>query len=88
MNVIPLESRFISQLDKYTDNLMKVFRKKDGVSGNKIRQIMALTGKVCDQALSQLTTQAIAFKFYFHKEGLDMNKKHLRDTRVSKWYTL
>ncbi|CAG5965182.1 unnamed protein product [Menidia menidia] len=45
INVMPLESRFFSQLDKLTENLMKVFRNKGGVAGKKIHQIMTLTTK-------------------------------------------
>uniref|UniRef100_A0A8C2FFN5 Uncharacterized protein n=1 Tax=Cyprinus carpio TaxID=7962 RepID=A0A8C2FFN5_CYPCA len=43
ITTVPLISKFIGQLDKYTDGLMKVFRHKGGCAGQKIRTIMALT---------------------------------------------
>uniref|UniRef100_A0A9J8D2D5 Uncharacterized protein n=1 Tax=Cyprinus carpio carpio TaxID=630221 RepID=A0A9J8D2D5_CYPCA len=45
ITTVPLISKFIGQLDKYTDALMKVFRHKGGCAGQKIRTIMALTAK-------------------------------------------
>lgn len=46
ITTVPLISKFIGQLDKYTDGLMKVFRHKGGCAGQKIHIIMALTAKV------------------------------------------
>ncbi|XP_052423647.1 uncharacterized protein LOC127966582 [Carassius gibelio] len=45
ITTVPLISKFIGQLDKYTDGLMKVFRHKGGCAGQKIHTIMALTAK-------------------------------------------
>ncbi|XP_039544877.1 uncharacterized protein LOC120491248 [Pimephales promelas] len=45
ITTVPLISKFFGQLDKYTDDLMKVFRHKGGCAGQKIRTIMALTAK-------------------------------------------
>ncbi|XP_071376114.1 uncharacterized protein [Centroberyx affinis] len=42
ITTVPLTSKFIGQLDRYTDDLMKVFRAKGGSAGKKIRTIMAL----------------------------------------------
>uniref|UniRef100_UPI003AAE858A uncharacterized protein isoform X1 n=1 Tax=Centroberyx gerrardi TaxID=166262 RepID=UPI003AAE858A len=43
VTTVPLISKFMGQLDRYTDDLMKVFRSKGGSAGKKIRTIMALT---------------------------------------------
>uniref|UniRef100_UPI003AAA4CD3 uncharacterized protein n=1 Tax=Centroberyx gerrardi TaxID=166262 RepID=UPI003AAA4CD3 len=43
ITTVPLISKFMGQLDRYTDDLMKVFRSKGGSAGKKIRTIMALT---------------------------------------------
>uniref|UniRef100_A0A8P4GKA6 Sterile alpha motif domain-containing protein 3 n=2 Tax=Dicentrarchus labrax TaxID=13489 RepID=A0A8P4GKA6_DICLA len=45
ITTVPLISKFIGQLDRYTDDLIKVFRAKGGSAGQKIRAIMALTAK-------------------------------------------
>lgn len=45
ITTVPLTSKFIGQLDKYTDDLLKVFRHKGGTAGQKIRRIMALTAE-------------------------------------------
>ncbi|KAL3973686.1 NF-kappa-B inhibitor-like protein 2 [Sarotherodon galilaeus] len=37
----PLVPRFLAQLDQYTDQLIKVFKKKGGAAGRKMRQILA-----------------------------------------------
>ncbi len=46
ITTVPLTSKFIGQLDKYTDDLLKVFRHKGGTAGQKICRIMALTAEV------------------------------------------
>ncbi|XP_071403280.1 uncharacterized protein [Centroberyx affinis] len=43
ITTVPLISKFIGQLDRYTDDLMKVFRARGGSAGKKIRTIMAPT---------------------------------------------
>lgn len=47
ITTVPLISKFIGQLDKCSDDLVKVFRLKGGCAGQKIRTIMALTAQVC-----------------------------------------
>lgn len=46
MTTVPLTTKFLAQLDKYSDDLIKVSRVKGGSAGQKIRTIMALTAKV------------------------------------------
>lgn len=46
ITTVPLISKFIGQLDKCSDDLVKVFRHKGGCAGQKIRTIMALTARV------------------------------------------
>ncbi len=46
ITTVPLTSKFIDQLDKYTDDRLKVFRHKGGTAGQKIHRIMALTAGV------------------------------------------
>lgn len=46
ITTVPLISKFFGQLDRYIDDLIKVFRAKGGSAGQKIRAIMALTAKV------------------------------------------
>ncbi|KAG7330788.1 hypothetical protein KOW79_004757, partial [Hemibagrus wyckioides] len=45
ITTVPLISKFIGKLDKYSDDLVKVFRHKGGIAGQKICRIMALTVK-------------------------------------------
>ncbi|XP_049910146.1 uncharacterized protein LOC126396252 isoform X2 [Epinephelus moara] len=45
ITTISLLSTFMSQLDHYSDQLMKVFRKKGGTAGRKISLIMAAMDK-------------------------------------------
>ena len=42
----PLVPRLFAQLDQYTDQLIKVFKKKGGTAVKKIRQILAPATKV------------------------------------------
>lgn len=35
---MPLQSRFVSQLDLFTANLLKVFEKRSGQQGKKLRE--------------------------------------------------
>lgn len=46
ITTVPLTAKFIGQLDKYTNDLLKVFRHKGGTAGQKISRIMALTAEV------------------------------------------
>jgi len=68
ITTVPLISKFFGQLDKYTDDLMKVFRHKGGCAGQKIRTIMALTAKVS-------VFLCIAFVFNWLLSCLDMNSE-------------
>ncbi|XP_042252026.1 uncharacterized protein LOC121886160 [Thunnus maccoyii] len=45
ITTVPLTSKFIGQLDRLTDDPIKVFCSKGGYAGQKIRTIMALTAK-------------------------------------------
>ncbi|KAE8290016.1 hypothetical protein D5F01_LYC11731 [Larimichthys crocea] len=45
ITTVPLLSKFMSQLDGYSDRLLKVFRKKGGEAGRKIRLITAVMDK-------------------------------------------
>lgn len=39
---MPLQSRFLSQLDLFTANLLKVFEKRSGQQGKKLRDMSAM----------------------------------------------
>ncbi|XP_019201931.1 uncharacterized protein LOC102075874 isoform X3 [Oreochromis niloticus] len=41
ITTIHLQSKFFSQLDSYSANLMKIYAKKGGIQGRKIKTIMA-----------------------------------------------
>ncbi|XP_039462132.1 uncharacterized protein LOC120435957 isoform X2 [Oreochromis aureus] len=41
ITTIHLQSKFFSQLDSYSANLMKIYAKKGGIQGRKINTIMA-----------------------------------------------
>nr|XP_043881857.1 uncharacterized protein LOC122769405 [Solea senegalensis] len=45
ITTVPLRSTFMFQLDRHTDNLLKVFRKKGGAAGQKIKVILAAMDK-------------------------------------------
>ncbi|KAM9468193.1 uncharacterized protein Hap1MRO34_014856 isoform 2-T3 [Clarias gariepinus] len=53
ITTVPLTSKFIGQLDKYTDDLLKVFLHKGGTAGQKIGRIMALTAENEDINIKQ-----------------------------------
>ncbi len=46
ITTVPLLSKFLAQLDKYTAALQKVFSSKGGASGQKISRFMAAADKV------------------------------------------
>uniref|UniRef100_A0A3P8TP41 PB1 domain-containing protein n=1 Tax=Amphiprion percula TaxID=161767 RepID=A0A3P8TP41_AMPPE len=46
INTVTLLSRFMSKLDHYSNQLMKVFRKKGGAAGHKISMMVAAMDKV------------------------------------------
>ncbi len=46
VTTVPLLSKFLAQLEKYTATLQKVFSSKGGASGQKISRIMAAADKV------------------------------------------
>ncbi|XP_078030947.1 uncharacterized protein LOC144466896 [Epinephelus lanceolatus] len=41
LTTVPLTSKFLGELDRLTDDLIKVFHTKGGVAGKKIRDVMA-----------------------------------------------
>ncbi|XP_074528600.1 uncharacterized protein LOC141791837 [Halichoeres trimaculatus] len=45
ITTVPLQAKFLAQLDKFTPNLMRVFSNKGGAAGRKIRLLMAPTAK-------------------------------------------
>ncbi|XP_076869961.1 uncharacterized protein LOC143521224 isoform X1 [Brachyhypopomus gauderio] len=45
ITTLPLQTKFLGQLDKYTDNLIKIFSNRGGAAGKMIRLIMAPTAK-------------------------------------------
>ena len=47
ITTIPLLSTFMGQLDHYSSQLMKVFKKKGGAPGRRINQIMVTMDQVC-----------------------------------------
>lgn len=40
ITTVELQSKFFSQLDAHSENLMKVFARKGGVLGKKIKAVM------------------------------------------------
>ena len=47
ITTIPLLSTFMAQLDRYSSQLMKVFKKKGGAAARRISQIMGAMDQVC-----------------------------------------
>ncbi|XP_076844428.1 uncharacterized protein LOC143489352 isoform X2 [Brachyhypopomus gauderio] len=45
ITTLPLQTEVLGQLDKYTDNLIKIFSNRGGAAGKMIRFIMAPTAK-------------------------------------------
>ncbi|XP_058500363.1 uncharacterized protein LOC131469446 [Solea solea] len=45
ITTLPLQAKFLGEVDKYTPNLMKVFSSRGGAAGKKIRLLMAPTTK-------------------------------------------
>ncbi|KAL1249185.1 hypothetical protein QQF64_020190 [Cirrhinus molitorella] len=68
IRTVPLLSKFLAQLDKYTANLEKVFSCKGGASGQKISRIMAVAGKILqygvDQSLPTFTDEEDAVSWW------------------------
>ncbi|KAF7658372.1 hypothetical protein LDENG_00013880 [Lucifuga dentata] len=56
--MVPLIPKFMSQLDHYTEKLSRVFRKKGGIAGRKITNIMA----VIDQNDTMATRRACSLQ--------------------------
>lgn len=54
ITTIPLHSKFFSQLDLHCDNLRKLFKRRGGQLGQKLRQIVAQIDDVSDVAITQL----------------------------------
>lgn len=46
ITTVPLTSKFLSQLDECSDQLVKVFINKGGAAGKEIRSIIAVMDKV------------------------------------------
>lgn len=60
----PLVPRLLAQLDQYSDQLIKVFKKKGGAAGKKIRQILAPATQVRYSVDSKILWRyKITFKF-------------------------
>lgn len=45
ITTLPLQAKFLAELDKHTPNLMKVFSSRGGAAGKKIKLLMAPTAK-------------------------------------------
>ena len=46
----PLQSKFMYQLDHFSDKLLKIFSSKGGVKGKKIKEALAITDLVSTNA--------------------------------------
>ena len=42
ITTMPLQSRFLSQLDQHTANLLKIFEKRSGQQGQKLKDMSAM----------------------------------------------
>ncbi|KAJ7983855.1 hypothetical protein DPEC_G00370530 [Dallia pectoralis] len=42
----PLQSKFMSQLDHFSDKLMQIFKSKGGVKGQKIKEVLSIINSV------------------------------------------
>lgn len=42
----PLQSKFMSQRDRFSDKLMKIFKSKGGVKGQRIKDVLAIKDSV------------------------------------------
>ncbi|KAF3859916.1 hypothetical protein F7725_000171 [Dissostichus mawsoni] len=48
----PLQSKFMYQLDHFSDKLLQIFTSKGGVKGKKIKEALAITD-LCDNTINQ-----------------------------------
>ncbi len=46
ITTLPLQSKFLSQLDRFSDDLLKVFTKKGGVIRKRIQDVMVPMSQV------------------------------------------
>ncbi|KAI9520765.1 hypothetical protein NQZ68_013170 [Dissostichus eleginoides] len=69
ITTVPLRSKFIQQLDHHSSKLLRIFQKKGGAAGQKIRNIMAEYDKdvETDQSVDQMVLGIFAIK----KEGAE-----------------
>lgn len=61
ITTIPLTSKFIGQLDRYTDDLIKVFHARGGSAGKKISTIMAPTANLSVKQQAAEVLQVVSF---------------------------
>lgn len=50
INTKPLQSKFMSQLDHFSDKLMQIFKSKGGVQGKRIKNVLAIKDLVSRNA--------------------------------------
>lgn len=43
----PLQSKFYSQLDHYSEKMMQIFSSKGGVKGKRIKEVLGVQELVC-----------------------------------------
>ena len=59
----PLQSKFLSQMDHFSDKLIQIFQSKGGVKGQKIKCILAMTDSVSINASNKLSLYCIEVFF-------------------------
>ena len=50
----PLQTKFLAQLDHFSEKLFQIFDSKGGVKGQKIKRILAIKDEVCEDATKTL----------------------------------
>ncbi|KAI9536412.1 hypothetical protein NQZ68_033671 [Dissostichus eleginoides] len=53
ITTLPLQAKFLAELDRYSPNLLKVFHNRGGDAGRKIRLLMAPTARSEDIELKR-----------------------------------
>ena len=53
ITTVPLQSKFLSQLDLHSDNLTRLFQKRGGQLGEKLKRVTAQIVNVSDAGLLQ-----------------------------------
>ncbi|RXN35615.1 sterile alpha motif domain-containing 3-like isoform X1 [Labeo rohita] len=71
ITTIHLQSKFFSELDVHSANLMKAYAKKGGVQGKQIKTIMAPITKDVDESTQMAIAETVFGIFVIRQEGAE-----------------